>query len=164
MGSQRPHTTIAHLNSNLLLLATCAVLQCYTNSADNLDLVPNPECPPETDSLLRIRSGKLQQPKPCINPGLPDSRREWTSAKIDTKGKLLVQWKAPQVSCSLQEAVVRASAVQYDSQGQPVGPCGSVIVEARMKVRIVEARMAAGEQQVPLAVVVHQATRNTCRA
>ncbi|WIA21237.1 hypothetical protein OEZ85_000478 [Tetradesmus obliquus] len=118
-------------------------VQCYTNSANNLDLVPNPECPPDTDSLLRIRSGKLPNPQTCSNPGLQPSQRDWTSAKIDTKGKLLLQWKAPQVSSSLQEARSGASALQFDSQGQPIGPCSSVLVEARMKVPMSAGRWSA---------------------
>jgi hypothetical protein len=121
----------------LLLLIHPSASQCYTNSASNVDLVQNPECPPDTDSLLRIRSSQLPKPQSCINPGLPSSQREWTSAKLDTKGKLLLQWKAPQVSSSLQEALSGASAVQYNSQGQPIN-CGTVIIEARMKVRVDE--------------------------
>jgi hypothetical protein len=108
-----------------------------------VDITPNAECPPNTDNVLRIRSGKLPRPQSCRNPGLQDSQREWTSGKIDTKGKLLLQWKAPQVSRSLQEARSGEDAVQLDSQGQPTGPCGTILVEARMKVRLEAAEAAA---------------------
>jgi hypothetical protein len=84
--------------------------------------------------VLRIRSGKLPRSQPCSNPGVDSTSREWTSGKIDTKGKLLLQWKTPQVSRSLQEARSSEGLVQLNSQAQPASPCGSVLVEARMKV------------------------------
>jgi hypothetical protein len=114
-----------------------------------VDIVANSECPPNTDNVLRIRSSKLPQPQTCSNPGLDPSFREWTSGKIDTKGKLLLQWKSPQVSRSLQEARSGESLVQFNIQGQPVSPCGSVLVEARMKVGIAAATATAAAIAAP---------------
>lgn len=115
-------------------------LQCYTSSPDNVDIIPNPSLAAPTDDadgVLRIRSRKLQIAHPCINPGVANGSTQWTSGKIDTKGKLLLQWKPPQVSTSLG-AAVGGSGSSTASEA-----CGSIVVEARMMVPFSAGRWSA---------------------
>jgi len=60
-------------------------LQCYTNSSNNLAIIPNPERP--GDGLLRIRSEYSSTSRTCINRYGPPTSRQWTSGKITTSGK-----------------------------------------------------------------------------
>lgn len=101
LGRVAAHQT--HTINAGLLPAACwccswgnSELQCYTESSNNIDVIPHPEYPAE-DGVLRIRPVYSQEPSICSNRVAPSSMRQWTSAKIDTKNKIAFTWAGQQV-------------------------------------------------------------------
>lgn len=100
----------------------CCPLQCYTSSADNVDIIPNPDKP--GDGLLRIRQVYSSKPQLCTNKVTAASAFKWTSGKIHTKDKQTFQWRAT-------SAVAGANA------------CTPIVVESRIKLPYKAGRWAA---------------------
>jgi hypothetical protein len=59
-------------------------LQCYSASPANAAIVPNPDVP--GDGVLRIRSIYSATPQACANRVKPASTKQWTSARLITRG------------------------------------------------------------------------------
>lgn len=96
-------------------------MQCYTNSSNNVDIVPNPDRP--GDGLLRIRQVFSPQPQPCINQAAPAAApHQWTSGKIHTKGNRVFQWTADPANAST---------------------CTPIVIESRIKVPYMAGRWSA---------------------
>jgi len=133
-------------------------LQCYTTSPNNLDVIPHPDYP-EDDGILRIRPAYSAVPLPCVNRRAPNSTRQWTSAKIDTKNKIAFTWagqqvyKGPFAGPSLTEPVpaasnstslvLRRALLQEGTGGTASSTCGSVVVESRMQLPVAAGRWSA---------------------
>lgn len=59
-------------------------LQCYTDSPENIAIIPNPDNP--ADGVLRIRTVFSGAPRPCSNRATLPSQKTWTSGRITTRG------------------------------------------------------------------------------
>jgi hypothetical protein len=131
-------------------------LQCYTASSNNVDVIPHPEYP-QDDGVLRIRSVYSEQPLQCANRIAPNSTRQWTSGKLDTKNKISFTWSGQQVywgSYAGQASTGRKRALLADSaaagglglsssRGSSGSTCGRIVVESRMKLPVAAGRWSA---------------------